>query len=252
MVDNPVCIQVDWDTNSEYLAAWREVENHSSTFKWAHLKCSRQPGCPVFPLRLGLGFPSLMPSWLSWGRRDGSTTWPDMLLHVSSPGETCGSVGRKVKRLKHATAQDIIKPFFFLFNLAWHMLISHCNIIIIIVLHSFIKFSYRQCCSLHQLYVVNVYLTKTSFIYWGGTDAAQSQVFVTMSNLFSSEGFWGAVTGWGLGSECWELAVAFSQCFLSPVLQGLLPCGLWKEDRQKWDLHQVRLRSDWLFSVSHF
>ncbi|MEQ2280007.1 hypothetical protein AMECASPLE_015068, partial [Ameca splendens] len=25
MEGNPVCIQVDWDTNPEYLAAWREV-----------------------------------------------------------------------------------------------------------------------------------------------------------------------------------------------------------------------------------
>lgn len=27
MMDNPVCTQVDWDTNAEYLAAWTEVEH---------------------------------------------------------------------------------------------------------------------------------------------------------------------------------------------------------------------------------
>lgn len=58
--------------------------------------------------------------------------------------------------------------------------------------------------------------------------------------LLSSEGVWRASVGWRLGSECWELAVAFSKYFLSPVLQGLLPCRIRQEDRQKWRLHKVR------------
>lgn len=60
-----------------------------------------------------------------------------------------------------------------------------------------------------------------------------------------SEGVWRAPVGWRLGSECWKLAVAFSKYFLSPVLQGLLPCRIWQEDGQKWRLHQVRSQSDW-------
>lgn len=35
--------------------------------------------------------------------------------------------------------------------------------------------------------------------------------------------------------------MALSEYVLPPVLQGLLPCRLWQEDRQKWRLHQVRL-----------
>lgn len=81
---------------------------------------------------------------------------------------------------------------------------------------------------------------------WASSVTATTS-FTTIGTLLSWEGFWGAVTGWRLGSECWELAVGLCQCILSPVLQGLLSCGLWKEDRQKRGLHQVR--SDWLFSV---
>ena len=31
MLDNPVCTQIDWDTNPEYLAAWREVGYRGTT-----------------------------------------------------------------------------------------------------------------------------------------------------------------------------------------------------------------------------
>lgn len=115
MEGNLVCTQVDWDTNPEHLAAWREVKIFQMEMNEEKLCCwkgfvdnsvapllikniSCHPGCSVFPWRLGLVSPSLMPSWLSWGRRVGSTTWPDMLSLVFSPGEICGSAGKKDKR----------------------------------------------------------------------------------------------------------------------------------------------------------
>ena len=33
MLDNPVCTQIDWDTNPEYLAAWREVRANRGTME---------------------------------------------------------------------------------------------------------------------------------------------------------------------------------------------------------------------------
>lgn len=76
----------------------------------AHTMTSLNYGYFVCPSRLELVFPSLTPSWLSWGRRDGFTTSPDTLWLAFSQGETCGSAGRTGKKcvnwLDCCTADD--------------------------------------------------------------------------------------------------------------------------------------------------
>lgn len=57
----------------------------------------RHSVCCVSHSRRGQDSPSLMPSWLSWGRRAGFTTSPGTPSLVFSQGETCGSTGRKGK-----------------------------------------------------------------------------------------------------------------------------------------------------------
>ena len=80
MEGNPVCTQVDWDTNPDYLASWREVLSpfeiilNGSDWKDGKVCCwkngchdnsvalviswiSCHPGCCVFPFKARTGFP---------------------------------------------------------------------------------------------------------------------------------------------------------------------------------------------------
>lgn len=98
MTGNPACTQVDWDENQEYLAAWREVLAVLRVSPLFIAVSKSVTSCSPNLFRLGPASPSSMPSWLSWDKKDGFTTWPDTPLPVSSPEETCGSAGRKDRR----------------------------------------------------------------------------------------------------------------------------------------------------------
>ena len=57
--------------------------------------------------------------------------------------------------------------------------------------------------------------------------------------FFLPQGVWWTAVGRRMESQCWQLAVAFWECFCKRSCALVLPSGSWKEDRSNWRICQV-------------